>query len=107
MVVHAPWRLVARAHQRPRLLSKVQHALASGQLARGHHLSPLITSNTPTTCFCPPHTKKPQVILPLYPQYSISTSGSSLRLVEALMRRDPDLAQLEATVIPSWCAPAA
>jgi len=42
------------------------------------------------------------VILPLYPQFSISTSGSSLRLLEQLLRQDPALAALPHTVIPSW-----
>lgn len=46
--------------------------------------------------------KHKQVILPLYPQFSISTSGSSLRLIEALFKADPNLARLEHTVIPSW-----
>jgi hypothetical protein len=42
------------------------------------------------------------VILPLYPQFSISTSGSSLRLLEQLFKQDPVLQQLKHTVIPSW-----
>lgn len=42
------------------------------------------------------------VILPLYPQFSISTSGSSLRLLEDMFKTDIDLAGLEHTVIPSW-----
>lgn len=42
------------------------------------------------------------VILPLYPQFSISTSGSSLRLLEQLFRDDIELADLQHTVIPSW-----
>ncbi|KAI8475008.1 MAG: ferrochelatase-domain-containing protein [Monoraphidium minutum] len=42
------------------------------------------------------------VILPLYPQFSISTSGSSLRLIEALFKGDPSFASLQHTVIPSW-----
>lgn len=42
------------------------------------------------------------VVLPLYPQFSISTSGSSLRLLEQLMRDDPSLRELKHTVIPSW-----
>ena len=42
------------------------------------------------------------VILPLYPQFSISTSGSSFRLLEQLWREDPDLRRLDYTVIPSW-----
>ncbi|GIL53469.1 hypothetical protein Vafri_9065 [Volvox africanus] len=42
------------------------------------------------------------VILPLYPQFSISTSGSSLRLLESLFKSDRALKQLRHTVIPSW-----
>ncbi|ALF55702.1 ferrochelatase [Nostoc piscinale CENA21] len=42
------------------------------------------------------------VILPLYPQFSISTSGSSFRLLEKLWQEDPKLQNLEYTVIPSW-----
>ncbi|MBU7582667.1 MAG: ferrochelatase [Nostoc sp. TH1S01] len=42
------------------------------------------------------------VILPLYPQFSISTSGSSFRLLEKLWQEDPKLQSLEYTVIPSW-----
>jgi ferrochelatase len=42
------------------------------------------------------------VILPLYPQFSVSTSGSSLRLLEQLFKADPALANLKHTVIPSW-----
>jgi ferrochelatase len=42
------------------------------------------------------------VILPLYPQFSISTSGSSLRLLEHLFKSDPVLQNLKHTVIPSW-----
>lgn len=42
------------------------------------------------------------VILPLYPQFSISTSGSSFRLLEKLWQEDPELQQIEYTVIPSW-----
>lgn len=42
------------------------------------------------------------VILPLYPQFSISTSGSSFRLLERLWREDPQLQKIEYTVIPSW-----
>ncbi|GLC34324.1 hypothetical protein PLESTM_000182600 [Pleodorina starrii] len=42
------------------------------------------------------------VILPLYPQFSISTSGSSLRLLESLFKSDLALKQLRHTVIPSW-----
>ena len=42
------------------------------------------------------------VILPLYPQFSISTSGSSFRLLDRLWKEDPELNQIEYTVIPSW-----
>jgi len=42
------------------------------------------------------------VILPLYPQFSISTSGSSFRLLEELWKKDPYLKQVNYTVIPSW-----
>lgn len=42
------------------------------------------------------------VILPLYPQFSISTSGSSFRLLERLWLEDPKLDRVEHTVIPSW-----
>lgn len=42
------------------------------------------------------------VILPLYPQFSISTSGSSFRLLESLWQQDPALHQIQYTVIPSW-----
>ncbi|BAY31969.1 ferrochelatase [Nostoc carneum NIES-2107] len=42
------------------------------------------------------------VILPLYPQFSISTSGSSFRLLEKLWQENPKIQPLEYTVIPSW-----
>lgn len=42
------------------------------------------------------------VILPLYPQFSISTSGSSFRLLEKLWQEDPALQSIDYTVIPSW-----
>ncbi|MGL5080318.1 MAG: ferrochelatase [Microcoleaceae cyanobacterium] len=42
------------------------------------------------------------VILPLYPQFSISTSGSSFRLLNRLWEEDPALQQIDYTVIPSW-----
>jgi ferrochelatase len=42
------------------------------------------------------------VILPLYPQFSISTSGSSFRLLDALWQEDPSLQKIDHTVIPSW-----
>ena len=42
------------------------------------------------------------VVLPLYPHFSISTSGSSFRLLEDLWAKDPALQQIKYTVIPSW-----
>jgi protoporphyrin/coproporphyrin ferrochelatase len=42
------------------------------------------------------------VVLPLYPQFSISTSGSSFRILEDLWREDPELQKINYTVIPSW-----
>jgi protoporphyrin/coproporphyrin ferrochelatase len=42
------------------------------------------------------------VVLPLYPQFSISTSGSSFRLMERLWLEDPSLQRVNYTVIPSW-----
>jgi ferrochelatase len=42
------------------------------------------------------------VILPLYPQFSISTSGSSFRVIEEIWQQDPSLRQIEYTLIPSW-----
>jgi ferrochelatase len=42
------------------------------------------------------------VILPLYPQFSISTSGSSFRLLEKIWQEDAALQRIDYTVIPSW-----
>lgn len=42
------------------------------------------------------------VVLPLYPQFSVSTSGSSLRLFERLLKTDPGLRGIKHVVIPSW-----
>ncbi|WP_338461370.1 ferrochelatase [Synechococcus elongatus IITB7] len=42
------------------------------------------------------------VILPLYPQFSISTSGSSFRLLQRLRDRDPELQKIDCVVVPSW-----
>ncbi|MEA5463280.1 ferrochelatase [Leptothoe sp. PORK10 BA2] len=42
------------------------------------------------------------VILPLYPQFSISTSGSSFRLLDKLWQADPALQKIDYTLIPSW-----
>jgi ferrochelatase len=41
-------------------------------------------------------------ILPLYPQFSISTSGSSFRQLEEMWGLDPALKEIEYTAIPSW-----
>jgi len=45
---------------------------------------------------------KQLVILPLYPQYSISTSGSSFRLLQQIWEKDAALQTIDYTVIPSW-----
>jgi ferrochelatase len=42
------------------------------------------------------------VILPLYPQFSISTSGSSFRVLEEMWSKDPALQNIRYTLIPSW-----
>jgi protoporphyrin/coproporphyrin ferrochelatase len=42
------------------------------------------------------------VILPLYPQFSISTSGSSFRVLERMWEADPELQKIKYTVVPSW-----
>lgn len=42
------------------------------------------------------------VILPLYPQFSISTSGSSFRLLQKIWRENPSLQPPWYTVIPDW-----
>ncbi|KAK8357404.1 hypothetical protein V6Z12_A05G416700 [Gossypium hirsutum] len=42
------------------------------------------------------------VVLPLYPQFSKSTSGSSLRLLESIFCDDEYLVNMQHTVIPSW-----
>ncbi|BAZ46470.1 ferrochelatase [Chondrocystis sp. NIES-4102] len=42
------------------------------------------------------------VVLPLYPQFSISTSGSSFRVLEEMWSSDQDLKGIEYTLIPSW-----
>ena len=41
------------------------------------------------------------VILPLYPQFSLSTSGSSLRVLERMLYTDPGF-PMESTVVPAW-----
>lgn len=42
------------------------------------------------------------VVLPLYPQFSISTSGSSLRILESEFYADQELRQVKNIVIPAW-----
>ena len=42
------------------------------------------------------------VVLPLYPQFSISTSGSSLRQLEREFYADQSLRQVRNVVIPAW-----
>jgi protoporphyrin/coproporphyrin ferrochelatase len=42
------------------------------------------------------------VILPLYPQFSISTSGSSFRLIEKIWQENPQLQPPKYTVIADW-----
>ncbi|XP_047307096.1 ferrochelatase-2, chloroplastic [Impatiens glandulifera] len=42
------------------------------------------------------------VVLPLYPQYSISTTGSSIRVLETMFRDDPYLSGLPVSIIQSW-----
>ncbi|MGY2879484.1 protoporphyrin/coproporphyrin ferrochelatase [Thermostichus sp. MS-CIW-25] len=42
------------------------------------------------------------VVLPLYPQYSISTTGSSFKLLDRLWAEDPELACIERCQISSW-----
>ena len=42
------------------------------------------------------------VVLPLYPQFSISTSGSSLRQLEREFYADQTLRQVRNVVIPAW-----
>ncbi|XP_077217087.1 ferrochelatase-1, chloroplastic-like [Tasmannia lanceolata] len=42
------------------------------------------------------------VVLPLYPQFSIATSGSSIRLLQGLFREDSYLARLPVSIIESW-----
>ena len=42
------------------------------------------------------------VVLPLYPQFSISTTGSSFRLLDRIWQTDPELQNIKYTVVPSW-----
>jgi ferrochelatase len=41
-------------------------------------------------------------VIPLYPQYSISTSGSSLKLLDRLWQKDKDLQRIQRFTAPSW-----
>ncbi|XP_065849105.1 ferrochelatase-2, chloroplastic [Euphorbia lathyris] len=42
------------------------------------------------------------VVLPLYPQFSISTTGSSLRVLDNIFREDAYLSRLPVSIIQSW-----
>ncbi|KAL6524017.1 hypothetical protein OROMI_031112 [Orobanche minor] len=42
------------------------------------------------------------VVLPLYPQYSISTTGSSIRVLQDMFRNDTHLSRLPVAIIQSW-----
>ncbi|XP_062193858.1 ferrochelatase-1, chloroplastic-like [Phragmites australis] len=42
------------------------------------------------------------VVLPLYPQYSISTSGSSIRVLQDIVKEDSYLSGLPISIIESW-----
>ncbi|XP_021276820.1 ferrochelatase-2, chloroplastic-like [Herrania umbratica] len=42
------------------------------------------------------------VVLPLYPQFSISTTGSSIRVLQSIFREDAYLSRLPVSVILSW-----
>lgn len=42
------------------------------------------------------------VVLPLYPQFSISTTGSSLRVLQTIFREDAYLSRLPVSIIQSW-----
>ncbi|XP_057429869.1 ferrochelatase-1, chloroplastic/mitochondrial-like [Lotus japonicus] len=42
------------------------------------------------------------VVLPLYPQFSISTTGSSIRVLQHMFREDAYLSQLPISIINSW-----
>ena len=45
---------------------------------------------------------KEVVVLPLYPQFSISTSGASFRILEEMWAEDPELKAIDYTIVPSW-----
>ncbi|KAM3710173.1 hypothetical protein ACJW31_01G008600 [Castanea mollissima] len=42
------------------------------------------------------------VVLPLYPQFSISTTGSSIRVMQNIFREDAYLSRLPVSIIKSW-----
>ncbi|KAA8521295.1 hypothetical protein F0562_011959 [Nyssa sinensis] len=42
------------------------------------------------------------VVLPLYPQFSISTTGSSIRVLQSIFREDAYLSRLPVSIIQSW-----
>ncbi|CAL9051169.1 unnamed protein product [Musa banksii] len=42
------------------------------------------------------------VVLPLYPQFSISTSGSSIRVLQSIIREDVYFTRLSISIIESW-----
>lgn len=42
------------------------------------------------------------VVLPLYPQFSVSTTASSLRVLEQEISVDPQLQEVSSIVIPTW-----
>ncbi|WP_019498038.1 ferrochelatase [Pseudanabaena sp. PCC 6802] len=42
------------------------------------------------------------IVLPLYPQFSISTSGSSFKLIDRLWENDKELQKIERITIESW-----
>ena len=42
------------------------------------------------------------IIVPLYPQYSISTTGSSLRVLEEAFKQNPALKDIRKVTIESW-----
>lgn len=75
-------------------------------------IAPLPVATLPLSpCRPPPHDKRrsarldAQVILPLYPQFSISTSGSSLRVLNEEFTRRPEQwghKNVVHTVVPSY-----
>ncbi|GMQ03633.1 hypothetical protein CsSME_00049372 [Camellia sinensis var. sinensis] len=42
------------------------------------------------------------VVLPLYPQFSISTTGSSIRVLQNIFREDAYLSRMPVSIIQSW-----